>query len=144
MLVDVHCHLDHEDFQNDLDEVIKRCREKKLTAISNGVNHESNLKVLELSKKHNDAVKAAIGVYPTDMVELNENEFQDELDFIKKNKDKIIAIGEVGMDLKEIKDLKLQQERFFKIIEMCEKIKKPLIVHSRKAEKEVVDALESS
>ncbi|MBI2672110.1 TatD family hydrolase, partial [Candidatus Woesearchaeota archaeon] len=65
-------------------------------------------------------------------------------EFIKKNRDKIIAIGEVGLDMKFSKDLKTQIKNFEKIIKLSEKLKKPLIVHSRGPEKECSEILETS
>jgi len=67
------------------------------------------------------------------------------LDFIAKNKNKIIGVGEVGLDFKFLKEYeKKQRENFQKVIETVEKIKKPIIVHSRNAEKECIEMLESS
>ena len=61
-----------------------------------------------------------------------------------KNKDKIIAIGEVGMDFKEIFSIerKKQEKYFKKFIELSIKLNKPIIVHSRKAEKKCIEILE--
>jgi TatD DNase family protein len=80
---------------------------------------------------------------------------EEELDFILHNKSKV-AIGEVGLDYKfgeethpnlkmSIEDQKkLQKKAFEKIIETSEKTKKPIIVHTRKAEEDVIQMLESS
>ena len=59
------------------------------------------------------------------------------------NKDKLLFIGEVGLDYAQTKD-KEQQETFQKMISLAEKLKKSLVVHSRKAEQEAVAMLESS
>ena len=58
------------------------------------------------------------------------------------DKDKIFAIGEVGIDLKEPKELEKQTQIFEKVIKLAMKIDKPLIVHSRKAEEECIQTLE--
>lgn len=149
MYVDVHAHLDHPDF-SDLDEVIKNAKAAGVSAIiTQGTSYESNLKVLEIAKKY-DIVKAALGIYPlhalnvkSDYPSETEYDVDSTLEFIKKNKDKIIAIGEIGMDFAYSDDKSNQINNFEKIIELSEKIKKPLIIHSRKAEKEVLDVLES-
>jgi len=146
LLVDVHAHLDHCKF-NDLDLVIERARKADVKAIiNNGINTEKNRISLELSKKY-DIVKAALGLYPTEVAEMKDDKIENELEFIKKNKNKIIAIGEIGLDYNFYKDknkIKKQKIVFEKIIDLAEKIKKPLIVHSRKAEKDVINILESS
>src|SRR3989344_361706 len=135
MLVDVHAHLDDKAFENDIDEVIQRAEKagvKKI--ITQGVHHESNLKVLELAKKYK-IVEAALGMYPINCLNVKikpefktynketKIELDETLKFIQKNKDKIVAIGEVGIDYKYSDDKKPQIENFQKIIDLSKKIK---------------------
>ncbi len=144
MIVDVHCHLTDVYFKDKLNQVIKNAQKNNVVSIiSNGLNFEDNLNVLKLSKKYS-LVKASLGLYPLDAIKLNESELQKTLEQIKKNKNNIIAIGEVGMDFKYNKDYKRQKDIFLKFIELSEKINKPLIIHSREAEKEVLELLETS
>ncbi len=156
MLIDLHAHLDHPYFEKDLDEVIERAKHSgvKIILIA-GVNPESNRKVLELCKKYN-ILKAALGIYPVDALqkEIETGEYplksesfdiDEEIAFIEKNSSKIYAVGESGLDYHWIKDKKESQIRLFqKIIELCERINKPLIVHSRKAEQDCIEILKSS
>ena len=157
LLVDAHCHLDHEAFKDDLDKVLERAKEAGVSVvIAQGVNDESNRKVIELSKRYK-MIKAALGLYPLDAVNVECEQEEGEpplprsdtgvgetLGFIEKSKDDIVAIGEVGIDLKYSKDLKTQTENFEKIIALAKRIDKPLIVHSRNAEKEVLGILENN
>ena len=63
-LVDVHAHLDHEQFATDLPDVIARWKAKGVVAvIAQGLNHESNVKTLELAKL-DPTIKVALGLYP--------------------------------------------------------------------------------
>ena len=142
ILVDVHAHLD---YLEDLDSVIDSAKKNNVKIIiSNGINPETNRKTLVISKKY-DIVKAALGIYPLELKELNEEEIEKELLFIKKNKDNLIGLGEVGIDYKYGEEIKnKQKDLFLKFIELSEKIKTPLIIHSRKAESDVIDLLESS
>ena len=141
MIVDVHAHLTDNYFNDKLDKIINNAKKNNIVhIISNGINLEDNKKVLEISKKYN-IVKAAFGFYPDDIIKSTFEEIEKNLEFIKKNKNKIIAIGEVGLDLYHNKELKKQKEIFIKIIELAEKINKPLIIHSRKAEKECIEIL---
>ncbi len=154
MLVDDHCHLFHEKYKEDLDAVIERARKAGvLYIINSGVNHSTNLTVLEQAKKYPDIVKASLGIYPVDAVvkeadlqrEIEPINVEEELEFIKKNKNNIIAIGEVGLDYHIIQDKEKEQQKVFEqVIELAEKIKKPLVVHSRKAESDTLDILETS
>ena len=63
MIVDVHTHLTHEDFRNNLDEVIRRAEKVGVKhVISNGTNLEDNRKVMELSKRY-EMIEPALGLY---------------------------------------------------------------------------------
>lgn len=144
MIIDAHCHLTDEKFKHNLNKVISNAKKNKVVSIiSNGVSFEDNLKVLEISKKYS-IIKVALGIYPLNAVKLDENELNETLEQIENNKNKILAIGEVGMDFKCNDEVKKQKDIFLKIIELSEKIKKPLIIHSRRAEKEVLELLETS
>lgn len=159
LLVDVHTHLDHERFSKDLDKVIDRAGKAGVRhIITAGVNSTTNRRILEIADKY-DIVHPSFGIYPIDALakEIKKGEasgfardvepfdVDKEIEWIIKNKDKCIAIGEVGMDFNWGRDFEKQQRKNFeKVIEMVEKIKKPIIVHTRKAELECVEMLESS
>lgn len=148
-LVDVHSHLDFPDYSKDLNEVLERAKKKGVKSIiANGINPESNRKTLDIAKKYS-FVKPALGLYPDDVYDYKDEEIDGEIDFIKKNKE-FVALGEVGLDgkfsdEKNVDEKKRRQREVFqKFIELSEKTKKPLIIHSRKAELDVIEMLESS
>lgn len=154
LLVDVHSHLDHALLINKIDEVIGRAKAAGVRHIvTNGINPETNRKCLELSKKY-PIIKCAMGLYPRDALKkeiengdypLNKAEFDvdEETDFIRKNKSNISAISEVGLDFVDGESWQ-QIEDFEKMIKLAEELKKPIIVHSRKAEQKCIEMLESS
>jgi len=158
-LVDVHSHLEHERFKKDLDKVIDNARSKCVKVIiSSGVNPETNRAALKLSEKY-DIVKASFGLYPIDAL-MNEVKIEnpsdftrniekfdvdDELGWIDKNKDKCIAIGEIGLDYNwpDFSVFKEEQKRNFeKVLKLAEKLDKPVVIHSRKAEQDAIEILE--
>ena len=155
MLIDIHCHLDHAYFEGELDKVIDNAKKVGLKVIlTAGINPETNRKVLEIAEKY-DIVKASLGIYPIETLQkeiesggypLKNNIFNidEEIGFIQKNKGKIMAIGEVGLDYSKGEEPKNQKKIFEKMISLAEKIEKPIVVHSRKAESDCVDILESS
>jgi len=142
VFIDVHCHLD-ERFYNkkEIEEIIERAEKSGVEiVIANGIGSKENRNILRLSEKYK-IIKAALGVHPTENLE----NIEKEISFIEKNSDKIIAIGEVGLDfLDENADKEKQKKAFKKFIELAKKLDKPMIVHSRKAEKECIEILESS
>ena len=108
-LVDIHCHLNHAVYKDDLDQVIERAKKAGLKAlIVSGVNPIANREVLDLAKKY-PIIKASLGFYPIDALGLAEKEIglprqtvpidlDKEFAFIEENIDRVISIGEVGMD----------------------------------------------
>jgi len=159
LLVDVHCHLDHARFKEDLDKVIERAKNAGLKSIiTSGVNSATNRMILRIAEKY-DIVKASFGLYPIDALarELEAGEASGftrdvqsidvdaELDWIRRNKEKCVAVGECGLDYHWITGKEAEQKKIFqKIINTVEKINKPIIIHSRKAELDAVEMLESS
>ncbi len=155
-LVDVHCHLNHAVFKDKLDQIIDNAKSKGVKAIiTSGTNPSSNLECLKLAEKYS-IVKCSFGFYPTDLLGLGPDEsgiaahkgdidLDEEFKFIKKNQDKIIAVGEVGLDFKVVKDKnKEQMDNFQKIIELTKRLNKPIVIHSRNAEEECINLLESN
>jgi|TARA_Y100000310_G_scaffold50496_1_gene46506 TatD DNase family protein len=155
MIIDIHCHLDHYYFKDDLDKVVDNAKKAGLRIIlTAGLNPETNRKVLKIAEKY-DIVKPCLGMYPIQTFQkeiedgnlpLKENKFDvdEEIKFIEENKDKIAGVGEVGLDYSLGEDSGNQKKIFEKMISLAEKIDKPLIVHSRKAEQDCVEVLESS
>lgn len=138
--IDVHCHLD---LCKDINKIVKDCEDKGILIVTNSVDFLTIKKSLEFLKYKN--VKCAAGIYPIDCLKMKSAEIEKVLDFILKNKDKIVAIGEVGIDLKEadLKSLDKQKENLGKFVKLAIKLDIPVIVHSRKAEQETIDFLES-
>ena len=139
-LFDVHAHLELIP-ESQIRGVISRAEEKNVrTIITNSINSESGRKALELQEEHS-IVRAALGVYPGFAAKLSDEELQEELEFIRINKKKIAALGEIGLDYQETEDRKKQHKAFELQLELAEDFDVPVIVHSRKAEKETVETL---
>lgn len=153
-LVDVHCHLNHASFKNELGAVLERAKKAGLKAIIvSGTNTAANREVLELAKK-DSIIKASLGIHPIDALGLSEGEtgivkqkrpinLEEEFKFIEENKEKIIAIGEVGLDFHwDNEHHQEQMEIFQKVIRFAIRIKKPIVVHTWDAEEECLNLLE--
>lgn len=138
MFYDVHCHIDrYENPQKKID----NAKEKNVVMIAQGVDNESNLKNLELAQG-NENVKVAMGIYPLHTLEMTDDEINKVINNIRMNKKNIIAIGEVGIDLKESEHFDRQRKNFIKFIELASELDRPIIVHSRDAEEKVIEVLE--
>ncbi|MBI2541560.1 TatD family hydrolase [Candidatus Woesearchaeota archaeon] len=154
LLIDVHSHLDHPLLINKIDEIIQRAENAGLKhIITNGINPETNRICLELSKKYS-IVKCGMGVYPRDALKkeaetgeaklkVGDFNIDEEIEFIKKNRNNLVAISEVGLDFVN-GESRQQIEDFGKMIWLAEELRKPIVVHSRKAELKCIEMLESS
>src|SRR5437763_1402314 len=109
-LIDIHAHLEHSRFKQDLDKVIERADKANVTIITSGVNPTTNRNSLAIAEKY-PQVKVSFGLYPLDALakELETGEaagfprdteafdLDKELAWIEKNKEKCVAIGEIGL-----------------------------------------------
>jgi len=146
-------------YKKELDAVLERAKKAGVKAIvCSGVNVPTNREVLELARKYGPLVRCSLGIYPTDAAGVGADEaglsrqsepfdVDKELEFIKEHKDEIAAIGECGLDYHWSKDPEIHKKmkvNFEKALQTAEKIKKPVVVHTRKAEADCLDMLESS
>ena len=139
-MIDSHCHLDHEQINSDLLNVIKRSKNvgiEKLLTIS--TSFESFKKIKDIITE-DEIIFGTIGIHPH---ETDNNEIS--VDEIVKNFDenpKIIGIGETGLDFYyNNSDKEKQIKSFKKHIEASIKTNSPLIIHSRNAEDETFEIL---
>ena len=130
-MIDTHCHISC-DYYSDIDNLIDKIKTSGVECvITNGCNKKSNLEVLELVNNY-DSIYGAIGLHPTEL----SNNVDDDLKWVDEhiNYDKIVALGEIGLDYHYPNyDKELQQYAFKKQLEIAEKYNKPVIVHSRDA-----------
>lgn len=139
MYIDTHCHMVKE-YYDDMDKYVSNCilnNVKKI--IVNATDKKSCLEVLELVKKY-DIVYGALGFHPTELDEVSEEDF-DWLEEVINN-DKIVAIGEIGLDYHYDNTDKEKQICFFKRqLEIAVKYNKPIIVHTRDSIQDTYDIL---
>ncbi len=138
MFTDTHCHL-FKEYYFDIDEVIKRAEDNNVTKIITcGCDYKSNLETIEIVSKYPN-VYGAIGIHPTEINAINET-----INLIEKHilDEKIIAIGEIGLDYHYEKFNKKEQISVFnKMLKLAEKYNKPVIIHSRDANSDTFNIL---
>ncbi|MCR8471495.1 MAG: TatD family hydrolase [Candidatus Korarchaeota archaeon] len=147
-LIDSHAHLSFDAFKNDLDEVILRAQKAGVVAIINPTISVSDFKnALKVAEKYPN-VFPALGLAPQIIEEELLKEFLSAINEFKEN---YIAIGECGLDfywITEPKKVQFMLESFKTILEIVEKLKKPLIIHARSAHHknayvEIIELLET-
>ena len=140
-IIDTHCHLYPSEMQN-AEEIIKECADNNISVILNGVDIASNNEILELSKKYSN-VYAAIGLNYDQIDTFTDDDLVLLEEQIKNNK--IVALGEIGIDYYWTKENSEKQIYFFKKqLELAEKYDLPVIVHAREASQEVFDIIKNS
>ena len=138
MIIDTHCHIYNSEMEN-ADEIIKEAAENDIHIILNGTDPQSNREILELSNKHEN-VHVALGYLYTFADEATDEDIL-LLDTQLKN-EKVVAVGEIGLDYYHTKDNKdRQKELFEKMLGLGEKHSLPVIVHSRKSLQDTFDIL---
>lgn len=141
LLVDTHAHLCDASFDEDREEVIRRAEQAGIGhIIAVGENLTDARKNLEFSARY-PVIRPAAGLYPT---VLNMDAADEMVEFIRDNRTKLWAIGEVGLDfwvVKEPKDRDLQKDIFSRFIRLSLDLDLPLNVHSRSAGRHAVDLL---
>ena len=141
-MVDTHCHLYFEYYDN-LDDIINKIKSSVVRAvIVNGTDMRTNKEVLQLVKKY-DIVYGALGFHPTELDDFKD-EYYDWLDE-HVNDNKIVAIGEIGLDYHYDNTDKNKQIKIFKRqLEIANKYNKPVIVHSRDSIQDTYNILKQS
>ncbi|MFX1447156.1 MAG: TatD family hydrolase [Promethearchaeota archaeon] len=145
MLIDVHCHIN---LYLTVDKVIKDACDvgvEKIIAVA--MSSISQERVLEIADQYNE-VFAALGIHPEEvkMNEKIEHQLESIIDLIKKNKQNICAIGEVGLDHHFIKDKELypiQNRIFNKMLLIAQELELPVNLHTKGAENIIFDTLPS-
>ena len=135
-MIDVHCHLEQKDYNKDRETVINRCRKELKAVITSAARVKDFNLTLSLAEKYPNFVFVILGLHPADIKILDEKIISDSIDFISLNKEKIAAVGEVGLDyhwIKEPEGREKQKKLFMRMISLAKSISKPLLIHSREA-----------
>ena len=140
-MIDSHCHLYYEPYADNLKQTIDECKRynvRKLLTI--GVDVETSKKNIEIANLYNE-IYCTIGIHPNSTATANEQDIY-ELEKLYKNTKKILAIGETGLDYFRDHDKEKQFYYFDQQILLAEKLKLPVIVHTREAEEDTLRFIE--
>lgn len=144
-MIDTHCHIDFEDFDDDREDVIKRAKDKLDHVIVSGYSNDSNMKVLQLSRDYEGFIYPTFGFHPVSSQNATEEDLRIAHENITNHLNDILAIGEVGMDYYYVTDKALrerQQEIFRSFLDLANEYKVPIVMHVRDCEKKAVNIIE--
>ena len=145
--VDTHCHLDGEEFDQDRAEVMQRAREAGCKAIFlPAIDLASSQRILALSQQYPDFLYPMIGLHPEEV----RADWREQLEIIRGCvgteargcENRLIAIGEVGLDFYWSREFEKEQlEAFEEQVRWSVETRLPLMIHCRKAQNEMVHIL---
>lgn len=134
MIFESHAHYDDKQFDDDREELLLSMKKNGIEAIVNvGSDFRGCKYTVELAEKY-DFVYGAVGIHPSDIEDLNEETYQ----WLKEKAalEKIVAIGEIGLDYYWDKEEEVQRQQrywFKRQMELAREVNLPVIIHSRDA-----------
>lgn len=141
MLIDTHAHLDFPDYKNDRAEVIERARNNGVDIIINvGSSLEGSFASVDLSNRY-DCIYAACGIHPHDAQKVLKEDIEKIRELIENN-NKVVAIGEVGLDFyRNLSPKEVQYNILLDFLKLSNHFDLPLIIHCRDSSPDNKDAL---
>ena len=161
MLIDIHSHINNEEFLDDVEDVIKRAQNsnvKKIVCV--GCDYKSSISAINLANKFKN-VYAVVGFHPNSAFDYDKN--SEKLILQAKENKKIIAIGEIGLDYNNLEwqienakknnqnllitkenFIEKQKEVFLKQLKLANEINLPVVIHMREATNETLKLLEEN
>lgn len=143
LLVDVHCHVD---LYPDLEDVVTRAKRfgvRGIVAVSMDI--KSMEEILKIQNQYPNYIFASLGLHPEVCGKISEKDLIKALDLIKNNSEKLVAVGEIGLDHYFVKNKEFypwQEKIFREMLGFSQKLGLPIILHTKGAEKVVFKILE--
>lgn len=144
---DSHAHLDDEKFDEDREEIIEKIHNDEISKfISAGYSLEASKKAIELSKKY-EFIYSTCGISPNDIPQKEDELWimTHEIEKMVKENEKVVAIGEIGLDYHWNKENKeLQKKAFIEQIKIANDLDLPIVIHTRDAVMDTIQILKEN
>ncbi len=137
MIFDSHAHYDDKQFDDDRDDLLCSMRENGVgTVVNVSATYESCERVVDMAQKY-PFMYAAVGIHPDEVGSLDEQRFARIKELLKK--DKVVAVGEIGLDYYwDNESHELQKEWFIRQLDLARELDLPVNIHSREAAKDTM------
>lgn len=143
MLIDSHAHLDDRRFDRDRDRIIKDLENNGIELVINiGADLKSSIASVSLAEKYPN-IYATVGVHPHSAKDMDEASLEILRSLAKR--DKVVAIGEIGLDFYYDNSPRDDQRKWFKVqLKLAKELNLPVVIHSRDAQQETFDILKEA
>tara|TARA_E500000178_G_scaffold185283_1_gene183504 strand:+ start:650 stop:1405 length:756 start_codon:yes stop_codon:yes gene_type:complete len=140
MLTDTHCHLYYKDLKKGLQGVFDRANKLGVNRfICAATNMEDVHQCIEIAENY-DQVFCSSGIHPHDTKDAPKNYIEKIYNLMSN--DKMVAIGEIGLDyFRNISDSNIQKKRLREQLKIALEIDKPVIIHNREADEDMISIL---
>lgn len=142
-IIETHAHYDDERYDEDRDELLTSLSSHNIgIVINSGSSMRGVRDTIALTEKY-DFVYGSLGIHPNNVTELEDESAYEELKSLLL-RDKIVAVGETGLDYYwDEPERTIQKKHFERQLELAREIKKPVIIHSRDAAENTLDIMKS-
>lgn len=141
-IIDTHAHYDDEAFDEDRAEVLKQIQESGVIKVLNCASSKKSLETTNQLTLDYDFIYGALGIHPSDANDYSEEVKEDIIQKVKSN-NKIIAIGEIGLDYywDENPEREIQKKVFREQMELARQLNLPVIIHDRDAHGDTLEIM---
>ncbi len=143
-IYETHCHLNHPQFESDLDQVLQRAEASGIgRLLVVGYDMASSRRAISMANTHPNVV-ASIGIHPEDCSDWTDDNRDELISLANSGSSKSAAWGEIGLDFHwKTHDPEVQKKVFVQQLEIAKELNLPVIIHCRDAYDETIDILEA-
>ena len=141
-IIDSPAHYDDESYDEDRDKILNELKNNGVIGILNCAASYDSLKTTDKLTKDYDFINGALGIHPENADEFKENTLDEIKEYIRNN-NKIVAIGEIGLDYywDENPPKDVQKEVFRKQMKLAEELQLPVVIHDREAHQDTLEII---
>jgi len=167
MIIDTHAHVNFNAYKEDAEEILKKSLDKNIWVINVGSQYSTSVRALEMAKKYESGVFACVGMHPIHLkkgivhhrdddelpeveIPANGEEFEREKYLELAKEEKVVAIGEIGLDYHHfepednVPELIEKQKKIFKeFIKIANEVQKPIMIHCWDAYDDLYEILQN-
>lgn len=140
MLIDSHAHLDDKRFDGDREYIIQNLRENGVELVLNiGADLQTSINSVNLAKEYEN-IYAVVGVHPHSAKDVTDETLEKIRELAKE--EKVVAIGEIGLDFHyDNSPRDIQRKQFKAQLKLAKELDLPVVIHSREATQETFDII---